>query len=279
MYNNTTGYLNTAVGRHSLFALTTGFNNTGVGSSVSSFITSGDYNTAVGRNCLDNIVTGNNNTAIGYGADVSGSGGAFTNATAIGYNATATSSEMIKIGNSAIDEIGGAVDWTIISDGRFKKDVSDNVPGLDFIRLLHPVTYHLDVASIAEHLKEDYERDEHGQLVYVAPPQSDVEARQRKSAVLNSGFIAQEVEAAAQSIGYEFYGVHAPANPDDHYGLSYASFTVPLVKAVQELSLENETLKAEVISQSQTMLQLGLELESLKVEIQLIKALLQDYIR
>ena len=63
--------------------------------------------------------------------------------------------------------------------------------------------------------------------------------------MLQTGFIAQEVERAAQKLGYEFSGVDAPKNENDHYGLRYAEFTVPLVKAVQELSQQNEALKAE----------------------------------
>ncbi|MCB0619900.1 MAG: hypothetical protein KDC41_14560, partial [Saprospiraceae bacterium] len=50
-----------------------------------------------------------------------------------------------------------------------------------------------------------------------------------------TGFIAQEVEEAAREVGYDFSGVDAPDNPDDIYGLRYAEFNVPLVKAVQEL--------------------------------------------
>ena len=60
-----------------------------------------------------------------------------------------------------------------------------------------------------------------------------------------SGFIAQDVEAAAQSIGYEFSGVDAPQNDKSLYGLRYAEFVVPLVKAMQELAQEVEQLKAE----------------------------------
>jgi hypothetical protein len=68
-----------------------------------------------------------------------------------------------------------------------------------------------------------------------------------------SGFIAQEVESAAISLGYDFSGVDSPETPNGFYGLRYAEFTVPLVKAVQELSAqnaamqnENDQLKAEV---------------------------------
>jgi hypothetical protein len=54
-----------------------------------------------------------------------------------------------------------------------------------------------------------------------------------------SRFIAQDVEAAAESLGYEFSGIDAPHDPDGLYALLYAEFVVPLVQAVQELSEEN----------------------------------------
>jgi hypothetical protein len=49
-----------------------------------------------------------------------------------------------------------------------------------------------------------------------------------------TGFIAQEVEAAANKIGFNFSGVDKPKNDKDQYALRYAEFVVPLVKAVQE---------------------------------------------
>ena len=61
-----------------------------------------------------------------------------------------------------------------------------------------------------------------------------------------SGFIAQDVEASAKSIGYEFSGVDVPQNEKDLYGLRYAEFVVPLVKAAKELALRVEALEKEV---------------------------------
>jgi hypothetical protein len=49
-----------------------------------------------------------------------------------------------------------------------------------------------------------------------------------------TGFIAQEVERAADEIGYEFSGIVEPANSESAYNLRYAEFVVPLVEAVQE---------------------------------------------
>ncbi|HLP21713.1 MAG TPA: tail fiber domain-containing protein, partial [Chitinophagales bacterium] len=102
-----------------------------------------------------------------------------------------------------------------------------SVPGLAFITKLRPVTYHLDLQSIASYLH--------------TPDQArakDAEATKEK--MLQTGFIAQEVEKSAKELGFDFSGVDVPKNETDFYGLRYAEFTVPLVKAVQELSTQNE---------------------------------------
>jgi hypothetical protein len=51
-----------------------------------------------------------------------------------------------------------------------------------------------------------------------------------------TGFIAQEVDRAAQASGFDFSGVVKPANGGDLYSLRYSEFVVPLVKSVQELT-------------------------------------------
>ncbi|HMX78752.1 MAG TPA: hypothetical protein PLG91_00485, partial [Ferruginibacter sp.] len=60
------------------------------------------------------------------------------------------------------------------------------------------------------------------------------QAAREKEQLVQSGFIAQEVEAAAKSLGYNFSGIDRPRNEKDLYGLRYAEFVVPLVKAMQE---------------------------------------------
>ena len=52
--------------------------------------------------------------------------------------------------------------------------------------------------------------------------------------IRRTGFIAQEVEKAADETGFNFDAVKRPQNDKDHYSLSYEEFVVPLVKAVQE---------------------------------------------
>ena len=66
------------------------------------------------------------------------------------------------------------------------------------------------------------------------------EAYNRSESIVQTGFIAQEVEKTAQALGYNFDGVNAPQNVTDTYSISYSQFIMPLVKAVQELNKKNE---------------------------------------
>jgi hypothetical protein len=71
-----------------------------------------------------------------------------------------------------------------------------------------------------------------------------------------TGFIAQEVELAAQNLGFEFSGVDAPKNSKDLYSLRYAEFVVPLVKAVQELEQQNRSQKLVIEQLSDRLMSL-----------------------
>ena len=124
--------------------------------------------------------------------------------------------------------ITGQVAWTSVSDGRIKENVQEAVPGLSFIAELRPVTYTLNTR------KQDA-------INMQAMPDSIQEKRMlsddeylASSSIVRTGFIAQEVEAAAQKIGFDFDGVSTPQNETDLYGIRYAEFVVPLVKAMQE---------------------------------------------
>ena len=167
--------------------------------------------------------------ALGNGASVSG-----TNSMALGNGASVTAANEIFLGNSAIVSIGGIVNWTATSDGRFKSHVREDVPGLAFIDQLRPVTYNFDPEahakfsgkSISEQLKKAYEA---------------------KRSIRYSGFIAQEVAETAQSLGYDFSGIDAPEDDTkDIYGLRYAEFVVPLVKSTHELHQKVKELEAVI---------------------------------
>ncbi len=244
-FGNTTGYNNVYIGDSSGYYGSGGRQNTIVGyqaglnnlTDYNCFFgqqaginnTNGSKNTYVGYHAGNSGTTGSSNTIIGYGADISN--GTFTNATAIGNLAVANASNKVRIGNSSVTSIGGQVSWTTGSDERIKTNIKQNVPGLTFINLLKPVTYNYDVD------KED--------AVNGIADNEKPAGKYDIQKIQFTGFLAQEVEKAAKKINYDFSGVDVPKNDKDIYGLRYSDFVVPLVKAVQELSTQNDSLKSE----------------------------------
>ena len=127
---------------------------------------------------------------------------------------------------------------------------------------LRPITYHLDVHRLASYLQENRRRDEDGNPYIASPDNNDLRARYEKEAIQYTGFLAQEVEAAAREVGFDFSGIDAPKNDNDLYGLRYAEFVVPLVKAVQELNEKNQKQEERI--------------EYLEQEIEQLKALIRQ---
>ncbi len=238
LYANVSGGGNTAMGYGCMTSNFSGGNNTAVGYGTLENNTTGNENVAVGVRALNNNKTGSQNTAIGNHSNTNFLDN-LNNVTVIGYNTQVDASNKVRIGNGAVTSIGGQVGWTSLSDGRVKKEIKENVPGIKFIKMLRPVTFHYDVEKENEllgikdssHYKEQYEIE--------------------KNAF--SGFVAQEVEEAANKINYEFSGVDKTGKM---MGLRYADFVVPLVKAVQELATENDKLKSVT------------ELQNIKIETQ-----------
>ena len=107
--------------------------------------------------------------------------------------------------------------------------MAEDVPGLEFVTRLRPVSYRVDRAALQAFLKG--EEVENGKTAQEQPRET--------------GFIAQEVEEVAQALGYAFNGIIQPQSEKDHYQLSYATFVVPLVQAVQEQQELIEALRKE----------------------------------
>ncbi len=255
-----TGRFNTAVGGKALLNNTTGSSNTAVGNQALGNNTSGNWNTAIGRNALPNNTTGSENTSIGessggehsnisistfIGVFARASADNLSNVTGIGYNARPNASNRVRIGNASVAQIGGFTGWSNVSDAKYKSNIEENVPGLEFVLRLRPVTYNMDAHKLAAHLGEDMRRDEDGHMKLAEPSEAERKARNEKSAILYSGFLAQEVEQAARELGYEFSGVDVPKHEEDFYSLRYAEFVVPIVKAIQEQQAQIETLSPE----------------------------------
>ncbi|HAO46278.1 MAG TPA: tail fiber domain-containing protein, partial [Ferruginibacter sp.] len=182
------------------------------------------------------------------------------NTTSIGIDATCTGSDMVRIGNIFVGSIGGYQNWTNISDGRFKENVKENVPGLSFIKQLRPVTYQLNREKINEMNGVTERRKQTAAEMGTMPAFLTGD----KYSDITTGFIAQEVEAAAQKAGFNFSGVDKPKNDKDFYGLRYAEFVVPLVKGMQEQQAIIEDQKKELQFQKQRIDELEKMMKEMK---------------
>lgn len=245
MTTNMGGISNTAGGSHSLFYNEFGSGNTGYGVNSLTNNTNGFNNTAIGINA--GYFANNHTSSTFLGADADSFTDSLSNVTAVGAGALGTASDQVRVGNTMVTSIGGYANWTNLSDGRYKKNMKENVPGLEFINQLRPVTYTLDVDGIENALTppapalhrtpsmKELRLPMHGgrQL-----SKQQIAARQAKAKIVYTGFVAQEVEKAAKKLDYDFSGVDAPKNSHDFYGLRYSEFVVPLVKAVQELDIK-----------------------------------------
>jgi hypothetical protein len=227
---NNLGSYNTATGSWALKVSTSGDYNSAYGYASLSQNLTGGSNTAFGYNSLSNSTSGSNNTAIGSNTNVST--GAIASSTAIGVGAVVNANNKIRLGSSFVTAIEGQVPYSFPSDGQFSKSVTEDVTGLEFIGKLRPVTYQFDTKMFDEFLMKNM-------------PDSVRQARiqntdyAESSGIVHTGFIAQEVEQAARECGFNFDGVNAPKDGNGNYGVAYSQFTVPLVKAVQELNQKN----------------------------------------
>lgn len=234
--SNTTGSDNIAIGRGSLTNNTEGFNNITIGLDAMHRNTTGGTNVAIGNRALANNSTGYHNTAIGHSAGSNLNGYRF-NVTTLGFESGyhIFGNNEVAIGNQSTEKIVGQVDFSVLSDARIKDNVSENVPGLSFIKKLRPVTYNLNIRKQEDIVKKDKSIES-----------SEWDGKYDIEKIRQTGFLAQEVAAAAKSLNYDFNGVHIPKNGEGLYAVSYASFVMPLVKAVQEQDAEIQQLKEKL---------------------------------
>ncbi len=244
--SNSSGARNTASGADALRMNSTGYENAAGGHSSLYSNNTGYANTAFGFESLFSNSTGLYNTALGDGAFYSGTN--YSNSTAIGHATIISGSNQIHFGNSSITEVKAQVAFTTYSDARIKDNITEDVVGLSFIKLLRPVTYNFNV-------------DKQNALMNIVDD-SDYPEKYAIEKIKFSGFLAQEVEQAANQIGYNFSGVKIPKNENELYGVSYAEFVVPMVKAIQELS--------EITENHQKIIAENLELKSMVEENRLL---------
>ena len=257
LYSNTTAHRNTAVGNNSMYSMTTGIENTGLGQGALRFTTTGNNNTAVG---FESGLNGNHSQCTYVGSSINISTNR-TNVAVLGYgviNTLCTANNQILLGNTAITQIRSQVtSITAYSDRRFKTNVSHNVKGLDFISRLKPVTY-----------------NENPELLHQIWGTPDSILSKMDHTDIKSkrfiGFLAQDVEQAANECGFVFPGIDVPKNEKEVYSLRYVDFIMPIVKSIQEQQILIEQLQTE---NQELKLQTS-KIDSMETEINQIKLLL-----
>lgn len=212
--SNTTGTTNTAVGHNALIANTTGTGNTACGKSALAACTTPNSNTAVGLSALSGVTTGAQNTAIG---DSSGSNVTTgSNCQLFGFSASAssaTATNEVTLGNASIATLRCAVTTiTAISDRRDKRDIRDIGVGLSFVNQLKPVKFKWQMRDGTE-----------------------------KPDTFEPGFIAQDFKQLQEKENAEWLGLVYESNPEKLEATPGKLLPV-LVKAIQELSAQNEKL-------------------------------------
>jgi hypothetical protein len=278
LFFNTTGNQNTANGVLALQSNTTASDNTATGYRALRNST-GNFNSALGSEALANG-TGSFSTAVGYQAllnnsqsgstavgqisgttctgcievslfgrlaDVSaGIAGIANNASAIGARAVVNASNKVRIGNTSVTVIEGQVGWSIPSDGRFKINIKDDVPGLQLINLLRPVSYNFET--------EKFQR-------FLGTPDSIIDETKSQiaasSQIKNTGLIAQELEEALKKIGYDFSGLHIPQNDKDNYSIAYDNFIPVVIRALQELDAKNKEQEKTIAELKKQLIELN----------------------
>lgn len=238
----TTGYANTAIGYESMKVTTTGIGNVAVGYQALVAMTTANFNTAIGRRALNACVTGQYNTAVGNGSLILVTGSQNTaigcyagdeattgsNLTIIGYGADASAvgaTNEVTLGNASVTTLRCATTTiTAISDIRDKTNIETLPVGLEFLKDLKPVRWNWKKRI----------QTEDGQLV----ENSEVGAQ-------DIGFIAQDLDATQEEHDAAWLGLVMKANPD-RWEATPGKLLPVMVRAIQELAAENESLNARI---------------------------------
>ncbi len=253
LHNLTVGINNTAIGYDTLHDITSGSNNLAVGNEALAKVTIGNSNVALGSRSLYNNVEGDSNTCIGYeaGKDITGDKNVIigkladtsavdsSNEIVIGYDTIGIGSNMAVIGNDEITKLyaahdGGAIIHTAgivqTSDSRIKKNVTDLDGGLNFINSLRPVLYN-------KVMPKDYPEEIKKKMYPKGVPRRISNEECKKKHV---GLIAQEVKNNTNLLGDEISNIVNYNIDTGLYSLSYDSFVVPIIQAIQELKKEKD---------------------------------------
>ena len=236
LYNNNNGTRNVAVGYEALIGGGTWVaNNIAVGAYTMTNLNSGDYNIAVGDGCGGLLTNASSITIVGANAGYNLTNP--FNCSMIGMNSTSSSATVdnqFTLGNTSTNNLRcNDTSISSLSDQRDKAEITDlpESAGLGFVNALRPVTFYWDRREWYEDgvadgskIKRDWRR-------------------WKTNSGMQQGFIAQEVQNAMSGEKcLEDSMIVTDDNPDK---LEFApqKLLINAIKAIQQLSTENEALK------------------------------------
>ena len=204
-------------------------NNIAIGADAASAVSTGIRNVLIGVSCAGTLRTGGGNVMLGQGTDVSAAGS--ENQITIGQAIACDQDSQVTIGkasNVVKLEFDTDATWTRSSDVRKKKNIENSTLGLDFVNDLRPVTFEWKPNN--EFPKDFTEYSEKNNMT---------------TGVTMHGMIAQEVKSALDNAEVDNFGGWKEDN-DGSQRIAQDMFIYPLIKAMQELSAQVDTLKAEI---------------------------------
>ena len=194
-------------------------------------LTSGGRNVAIGYSSGNTIATGNDNVYIGD--ETTASSSSVSDEIVIGNHITGGGTETVTIGNdtdSIENTFGTNATWAHSSDERIKKNIVDNDLGLEFVKKLKTRKFQKKAQSEYPEKFNQYDADK---------------TERKDPDKIHYGFVAQEVKKAMDEVGHSDFTVWRE-HEDGMQLLGEAEFITPLIKAVQELSTQVDTLTAEL---------------------------------
>jgi hypothetical protein len=118
LFNNTTGYYNSAIGMQALFNNTTGYSNSAIGMQALFNNTTGYSNSAIGMQALYNNTTGSSNSAIGMWALFNNTTGSYNSAIGVqalfDLNTSSVIATALVNGTQYVIQTLGTTDFTLV---------------------------------------------------------------------------------------------------------------------------------------------------------------------
>ena len=229
------GY-STAIGYLALNSFTTGQNeNTVIGSQAGRSITTGYQNAILGAAAgyyPNQITTGYKNTLLGTNSGTSSNSS--NNQIVLGNECIGQADNNVTIGKASAkiyNQFTTNATWTQTSDVRLKKNIENDLLGLSFINRLRPVKFNWKASNEIDPSLPYYN------LV-----------NERDTTTVIHGLIAQEVKEALDAEGCNTFAGWDAGNHEGIQAISREMFVSPLIKAIQELKAQNDTLIARIVA-------------------------------